>query len=240
MHIDCMLNHLEMIYSQRLAGSPLRKAGTKRNIRWKFVLKTTKSFLGTNFNSSLKSLLMHLPFFSPQSFTVHTFRGGGGTGTGTVRGTGIVFTFVKYLSCIMIWGTGTAADAEQKRICPWQKTEKVCLLAKRMVSKLLLCQALWANNLLCGFPEAPGNSRTIQPHEPFIMILHPKCSTFYPTNPSAGSTIPIHPIPSHPIPTHPNPTTSKDPLLHAALRFHTGREQRCWSTAIVSYWARPP
>lgn len=139
-------------------ATPASEGGGKKKHPLEIILKTTKSFLGTNFNSSLKSLLMHLPFFSPQSFTVHTFCGGGGTGTGTVRGTGIVFTFVKYLSCIMIWGTGTAADAEQKRICPWQKTEKVCLLAKRMVSKLLLCQALWANNLLCGFPEAPGNS----------------------------------------------------------------------------------
>ena len=121
---------------------------------------------------------------------------------------------------------------KRRRFVCWQSVWFPSCYCVKLLEPIIYCVA---------FPKHPETPRTIQPHEPFIIILHPKCSTFHPTNPSAGSTIPIHPsihpipshpipthpIPSHPIPTQPNPTTSKDPLLHAALRFHTGREQRC-------------
>lgn len=78
------------------------------------------------------------------------------------------------------------------------------------------------------FPKHPETPWTIQPHEPFIMILHPKCSTFHPTNPSAGSTIPIPSIhPSiQPNPTQPNHFKGRPPPACSTALSYEQRAQK--------------
>lgn len=99
---------------------------------------------------------------------------------------------------------------KRRRFVCWQSVWFPSCYCAKHFEPIIYCVA---------FPKHPETPWTIQPHEPFIIILHPKCSTFYPTNPSAGSTIPIHPIPSHPNPSQPNHFKRPPPACSTALSY---------------------